>query len=112
MWVATKSLRKTGTDRVKRGIAEMLRCLSGLASGLAGNVASVDTTGYWRDESESPKGQGFHYNHNAETYMLAGDGGASNIDPYAAGPTDDNDWVQEGPHMMLEIGSASRRERV
>ncbi|MDX1740001.1 MAG: hypothetical protein R3178_01860, partial [Rhodothermales bacterium] len=35
------------------------------------------------------------------SYMLAGDRGASNIDPYAAGPTDDNDWVQEGPHIML-----------
>jgi hypothetical protein len=35
------------------------------------------------------------------SYMLAGDRGASNIDPYAEGPTDDNDWVQEGPHIML-----------
>ena len=34
-------------------------------------------------------------------YMLAGDGGASNIDPYAEGPTDDNDWIVEGPHLML-----------
>ncbi|MCH7226100.1 hypothetical protein [Haloferula sp. A504] len=40
---------------------------------LAGTVGSVDTTGYWRDESVSPKGQGFHYNHNAETYLLTGD---------------------------------------
>lgn len=35
------------------------------------------------------------------SYMLAGDGGASNIDPYATGPTEDNDWVVEGPHMMI-----------
>ncbi len=34
-------------------------------------------------------------------YMLAGDGGSSNIDPYAEGPTDDNVWTVEGPHMML-----------
>ena len=34
-------------------------------------------------------------------YMLAGDGGASNIDPYAEGPTDDNEWIVEGPHLML-----------
>ena len=39
----------------------------------AGNVASVDTTGYWRDVAESPGVQGFHYNNNAETYMLVGE---------------------------------------
>jgi hypothetical protein len=35
------------------------------------------------------------------SYMLAGDGGASNIDPYAEGPTDDNEWIREGPHLMI-----------
>lgn len=34
-------------------------------------------------------------------YMLAGDEGASNVDPYAEGPTDDNEWIKEGPHLML-----------
>jgi hypothetical protein len=34
-------------------------------------------------------------------YMLAGDGGASNIDPFATGPTEDNAWVVEGPHLMI-----------
>lgn len=34
-------------------------------------------------------------------YMLAGDGGASNIDPYATGPAEDNDWLVEGPHLMV-----------
>ena len=37
------------------------------------------------------------------SYMLAGDEGASNIDPYAEGPTDDNQWVVEGPHLMLIV---------
>jgi hypothetical protein len=35
------------------------------------------------------------------SYMLAGDGGASNIDPYAEGPTDDNEWIIEGAHLMI-----------
>jgi hypothetical protein len=35
------------------------------------------------------------------SYMLAGDGGASNVDPYAAGPTADNQWIREGPHLMI-----------
>jgi hypothetical protein len=35
------------------------------------------------------------------SYMLAGDGGASNVDPYAEGPTDDNEWIREGAHLMI-----------
>jgi hypothetical protein len=34
-------------------------------------------------------------------YMLAGDNGASNTDPYAMGPTADNNWVVSPPHMMI-----------
>ena len=34
-------------------------------------------------------------------YMLAGDVGASNTDPYATGKTADNHWVVTGPHIML-----------
>ena len=35
------------------------------------------------------------------SYMLAGDEGASNVDPYAEGPTDDNEWIVEGAHLMI-----------
>mgnify|MGYP001820682580 FL=1 len=35
------------------------------------------------------------------SYMLAGDEGASNIDPFAEGPTDDNEWIVEGAHLMI-----------
>jgi len=34
-------------------------------------------------------------------YMLAGDEGASNTDPYATAKTADNHWVQTGPHIMI-----------
>jgi hypothetical protein len=34
-------------------------------------------------------------------YMLKGDHGASNTDPYATKPTPDNQWVVSGPHLML-----------
>lgn len=36
-------------------------------------------------------------------YMLQGDAGASNRDPYATGPTADNDWVVTGPHVMVIV---------
>ena len=39
----------------------------------AGKVASVDTRPFWRSRGESPTNTGYHYNHNAETYVLTGD---------------------------------------
>jgi hypothetical protein len=38
-------------------------------------------------------------------YMLAGDSGTSNTDPYARAATSDNHWVQTGPHVMI-VGAA------
>ena len=35
------------------------------------------------------------------SYMLAGDKGASNTDPFATGKTADNHWVVTGPHIMV-----------
>jgi len=40
---------------------------------LAENVATVDIRDFWRSREKSPSGQGYHYNRNAETYMLVGD---------------------------------------
>jgi hypothetical protein len=34
-------------------------------------------------------------------YMLAGDAGASNVDPHAEKKSSDNQWIVEGPHVMV-----------
>jgi hypothetical protein len=47
------------------------------------------------------------------SYMLAGDapdGGASNIDPFASEPTADNQWIVEGPHVMILVPDAALLE--
>lgn len=41
------------------------------------------------------------------SYMLRGDDGASNTDPYATGKTADNHWVVTGPHIMI-TGAAAK----
>jgi hypothetical protein len=61
----------------------------------AGTVASVDTRDFWREVAESPTNQDYHYNRNAETYLLIGDtmgramvdllGGSADPLPLAAG---------------------------
>lgn len=42
-------------------------------------------------------------------YMLAGGTDASNTDPYAAAPTDDNHWIKTGPHVMI-MGATTMME--
>jgi hypothetical protein len=37
-----------------------------------GNVKTVEIRGFWRGVEVSPRNQGYHYNRNAETYMLVG----------------------------------------
>jgi len=39
----------------------------------AGNVLTVETRDFWRTVEESPANQSYHYNRNAETYLLVGD---------------------------------------
>lgn len=38
----------------------------------ADNVKTVEARNFWRNADVSPKGQGYHYNRNAETYMEVG----------------------------------------
>lgn len=45
-------------------------------------------------------------------YMLAGDTGASNSDPYASGPDAVDDWVDAGAHVMIVVPDAASLEGV
>jgi hypothetical protein len=45
-------------------------------------------------------------------YMLKGDRGASNIDPFATGPSADNEWVESGPHIMIATPNPAQLEVV
>ena len=50
----------------------------------------------WMNKKDPPKRQTV-----GVAYMLKGDKGASNTDPYASKPTPDNQWVVTGPHIMI-----------
>ena len=56
----------------------------------AGNVKTMEARGFWRDIPSSPSTtQGYHYNRNAETFMLVGDAlGRGMIDLLAASTPD------------------------
>jgi hypothetical protein len=50
----------------------------------------------WMHKQDPPQPQAV-----GVAYMLRGDTGASNTDPYATKPTPDNQWVVTGPHVMV-----------
>src|ERR1700687_2714017 len=52
----------------------------------------------WQSHAPAPDKTGF-------MYMLAGDNGASNTDPYATKAEPGNHWVKTGPHVMV-VGAA------
>ncbi|MEM1448675.1 MAG: family 16 glycoside hydrolase [Planctomycetota bacterium] len=58
-------------------VADAQLAIGGGTSGrypeFAGNVRTVETRDFWRDASASPRDQDFHYNGNAETYLLVGE---------------------------------------
>ena len=58
----------------------------------------------WMDKKD------FKASHVGIAYMLAGDSGASNTDPYATAPTKDNQWVVEGPHVMVLVPDSAQLE--
>jgi hypothetical protein len=50
----------------------------------------------WMGKTDPPKPKGI-----GVAYMLKGDTGASNTDPFATGKSADNQWVVTGPHLMI-----------
>jgi hypothetical protein len=62
----------------------------------------------WRDAWLNKKP--FKANQVGVAYMLAGDVGSSNTDPYAEAPTSDNQWVEPGPHTMVIVPNPEELE--
>jgi alpha-galactosidase len=83
----------------------------------AGNVASVDTRDFWREVDESPKGEDYHYNRNAETYMLIGDAlGRSMVrllggkaEPFPVAPRPKRVTAGQGAELSEEEKAAARK---
>jgi hypothetical protein len=61
---------------------------------------AMDWVHAWQSHGPSPERSGF-------IYMLNGDNGASNTDPWATGPASGNHWVKTGSHVMI-VGPAAK----
>ena len=62
---------------------------------MCGDAASMEWAMAWMGKKDPPKGQ------VGLIYMLAGGSDASNTDPYGTGPTDANNWIKTGKHIMI-----------
>lgn len=66
---------------------------------MCGDANAMEWVGAWIGHTEPPPGKvGF-------MYMLAGGTDASNTDPWATAPADNN-WIETGPHVMI-VGAAA-----
>jgi hypothetical protein len=95
-----------GKVRVLRETTSAWTCMPGHADRatpdpMCGDRNAMDWATAWMAKKEPPAGKvGF-------MYMLRGDGGASNTDPYAMAATADNNWVRTGSHVMI-VGSGAK----
>jgi hypothetical protein len=68
---------------------------------MCGDANAMEWAGAWMARKAPPANKvGF-------MYMLRGDVGASNTDPYATKQTADNNWVKTGTHVMI-VGSGAK----
>ena len=62
---------------------------------MCGDANSMEWAMAWMSKKEPPKGK------VGLIYMLAGGSDASNTDPFATAPTEGNNWVKTGRHVMI-----------
>ncbi|MGB0744658.1 MAG: sialate O-acetylesterase [Opitutales bacterium] len=76
-WVlATIAFEGWALDGAGKKVAEAQLSVDGDAGvfpGHKGKVKTIEARDFWRRAGDSPKNQGYHYNHNGETYYLVGD---------------------------------------
>lgn len=89
-----------GTMRTLQTGTNGFTCMvAGASDAMCADSNAMGWARAWMTHSAPPDKVGF-------VYMLAGDNGASNTDPYATAQTADNHWVKTGPHVMIVGPSA------
>ena len=95
-----------GKMRTLRQGAGQWTCMPGHADPanpdpMCGDKNAMEWGAAWMNHKEPPANKvGF-------MYMLRGDGGASNTDPYATKEEPGNNWIKTGAHVMI-VGSGAK----
>jgi hypothetical protein len=73
-------------------------CMDPGGAPMCGDQNAMEWAHAWQSKAPPPDKTGF-------IYMLDGDNGASNTDPWAKKETPDNNWIKTGSHVMV-VGPA------
>ena len=79
---------------IKKGTNEWTCMINPTDTPMCMDPNAMEWAHAWQTHGPEPQKTGF-------IYMLSGDTGASNTDPYATQKTADNHWVETGPHVMI-----------
>lgn len=90
-----------GTMRTLQTGSNGFTCMiAGPSDGMCLDTNAMQWAHAWMTHTTPPNSVGF-------VYMLAGDNGASNTDPYATAAGAGNHWIKTGPHVMIVGPSAT-----
>ena len=92
-------IKEDGNMQVLREGTNGWTCMYPGTDPMCADEASMTFLQAWMNKEEPPETLGF-------VYMLLGDEGASNTDPFATEEQPDNQWVASGPHVMI-VGSTA-----
>jgi hypothetical protein len=92
-------MQKDGTMRTLQKGSNGFTCMVAADNSMCLDSNAMQWAHAWMTHATPPDGVGF-------VYMLSGDNGASNTDPYATAAADGNHWVKTGPHVMIVGPSA------
>jgi hypothetical protein len=100
--IASATIMNMGADGKMKIIKEGTNgwtCMDPGGEPMCADKAAMEWVDAWQTKGPAPQKLGF-------VYMLKGDSGTSNTDPYATKKTADNNWVKTGPHVMIMGGEA------
>ena len=91
------TIMNVGSDKKMKVVREGSNgwtCMDPGGGPMCADKAAMEWAQAWQEKGPAPQKTGF-------IYMLKGDTGTSNTDPYAREETSDNHWVKTGPHVMI-----------
>ncbi len=88
------NMGQDGQMRVVRQGDNGWTCMDPGGAPMCADQAAMEWAQAWQSHGPAPQKLGF-------IYMLNGDTGASNTDPYAKEQTPDNNWIRTGSHVMI-----------
>ena len=97
---ATIMRMQNGTMHVLKKGSNSWTCMEAAGAPMCLDPNAMEWAHAWETHGPAPTKSGF-------IYMMAGDTGASNTDPWATEQKPDNHWIQTGSHVMI-VGPAAK----